>query len=135
MKVLRLAVGALGIAAGLYGAWSLREVDWSDWGSLLTYLAGGVVAHDFLLAPIVVGIGVLAARLIPDSWRAPMVVGLVVWGGLTIMAIPVLGRFGALAANPTLLDRPYLTSWLVGSALVVVAVVVTGAVRARRAEV
>ena len=40
-----------------------------------------------------------------------MVVGLVVWGGLTVMAIPVLGRFGALAANPTLLDRPYLTSW------------------------
>ena len=135
MRGLRLAVGALGIAAGLYGVWSLREVDWSDWASLLAYLVGGVVAHDLLLAPIVVGIGVLAARLAPDSWRAPMVVGLVVWGGLTIMAIPVLGRFGALAANPTLLDRPYLTSWLVGTALVVVAVVVAGALRARRFEI
>ena len=132
MKGLRFTVGAFGIAAGLYGAWSLRKVDWSDWASLLTYLVGGVVAHDFLLAPIVVAIGVLAARLVPDSWRAPMVVGLVVWGGLTVMAIPVLGRFGALAANPTLLDRPYLTSWLVGTALVVVAVAVTCAVRARR---
>ena len=67
MRGLRFAVGALGIAAGLYGAWSLREVDWSDWPSLLAYLVGGVVAHDFLLAPIVVAIGVLAA----GSYRTP----------------------------------------------------------------
>jgi hypothetical protein len=122
----------LGVAAGLYGGWSLRGVERDEWPSVLAYLGGGVVLHDFVLAPVVVGIGVLAARLAPTAWRAPMVVGLVVWGGLTLMAVPVLGRFGALSDNPTLLDRPYLASWAVGTAVVVLAVAVAGVLRARR---
>ena len=132
MKALRLALGMLGVAAGLYGAWSLRAVERADWPSVLAYLGGGVVLHDFVLAPVVVGIGVVAARLAPTAWRAPMVVGLVVWGGLTLMAVPVLGRFGALSDNPTLLDRPYLASWAVGTALVVLAIAAAGVLRARR---
>jgi hypothetical protein len=122
----------LGVAAGLYGGWSLRGVERDEWPSVLAYLGGGVVLHDFVLAPVVVGIGVLAARLAPTAWRAPMVVGLVVWGGLTLMAVPVLGRFGALSDNPTLLDRPYLASWAVGTAVVVLAVAAAGVLRARR---
>jgi hypothetical protein len=34
-----------------------------------------------------------------------------------VVAIPVLGRFGARPDNPTLLDRPYLTGWLVVAGL------------------
>jgi hypothetical protein len=48
------------------------------------------------------------------------------------MAVPVLGRFGALSDNPTLLDRPYLASWAVGTAVVVLAVAAAGVLRARR---
>jgi len=132
VRALRLALGMLGVAAGLYGGWSLRGVERDEWPSVLAYLGGGVVLHDFVLAPVVVGIGVLAARLAPTAWRAPMVVGLVVWGGLTLMAVPVLGRFGALSDNPTLLDRPYLASWAVGTAVVVLAVAAAGVLRARR---
>ncbi len=129
---LRAGLGVIGLAVMAYGAWSLREVDWADWPSLLVWLGGGVVAHDFLLAPVVVAVGVLAAGRLPDSWRAPAVVGLVVWGTVTVMAVPVLGRFGALADNPTLLDRPYRTSWVVGTVLVVAAVAVAGLIRTRR---
>jgi hypothetical protein len=132
MRALRLGLATLGVAAGLYGVWSLREVDRGDWWSLLVYLVGGVVVHDFVLAPVVVGLGVLAARVAPAAWRAPMAVALVVWGTVSLMAIPVLGRFGALSDNPTLLDRPYLSSWAVGTALVLAAVAAAGAVRARR---
>jgi hypothetical protein len=42
--------------------------------------------------------------------------------------VPVLGRFGAKADNPTLLDRPY---WL-GYAVVVTVVVALAAVSSRR---
>jgi len=129
---LRVGLGALGVALVAYGLWSLRAVEWADWPSLLVWLAGGVIAHDFLLAPVVVALGVLAARRVPDTWRAPMVVGLVVWGTVTVMALPVLGGFGALADNPTLLDRPYRTSWVVGTVLVLVAVAVAGSARTRR---
>jgi hypothetical protein len=44
----------------------------------------------------------------------------------------VLGRFGALDDNPTLLDRPYLVTWLVGCAVTVLLVAVAGAVLRQR---
>ena len=72
---LRVGLGAVGVAVMAYGVWSLRSVDWADWPSLLLWLGGGVIAHDVLLAPVVVAIGVLAARRLPDTWRAPMVIG------------------------------------------------------------
>ena len=56
---------------------------------------------------------------------------MVVLGPLTLIAVPVLGRFGAKADNPTLLDRPY---WL-GYAVVVglVLLLVCGGCGATRA--
>jgi hypothetical protein len=56
----------------------------------------------------------------------------VVWGSVTVLAVPVLGRFGARDDNPTLLDRPYFVTWLVGCAVTVLLVGVTGAVRRQR---
>jgi hypothetical protein len=64
--------------------------------------------------------------------RAPAAVALIVWGSITLLAVPVLGRFGALEDNPTLLDRPYLITWLVGCALTVLLVALAGAVRSKR---
>ena len=39
--------------------------------------------------------------------------GLVVLGTVTLMAVPVLGGWGANADNPTILDRNYAAGWLV----------------------
>ncbi len=47
-----------------------------------------------------------------------MVAGFVVLGSATLLAIPVLGRFGERPDNPTLLDRNYTAGWLVLAALV-----------------
>jgi protein-S-isoprenylcysteine O-methyltransferase Ste14 len=102
--------------------------------SLGLWLAGGVLGHDALLSPIVVVLGVMATRLAPSAARAPLAVALIVWGSITLVAVPVLGRFGALSDNPTLLDRPYQTSWLVLTGLVVAAVAATSLVRARRTD-
>ena len=38
--------------------------------------------------------------------------GGVVLGSLTLLAIPVLGRFGERPDNATLLDRNYTVGWL-----------------------
>jgi hypothetical protein len=59
-------------------------------------------------------------------------VALIVWGSITLLAVPVLGRFGALPDNPTLLDRPYQMSWLILSAVVVAAAALAMVVRVRR---
>ena len=77
------------------------------------WLAAGVLLHDVVLSLAVVAVGAVVTRLLPVPVRLPAVVALVVVGSLTLVAVPVLGRFGAKADNPTLLDRPYLGSWLV----------------------
>ena len=58
--------------------------------------------------------------------RAAAAGGLLVLATVTLAAVPVLGRFGAKPDNPTLLDRPYLTGWLLIAGLVVLGTVLAG---------
>jgi hypothetical protein len=127
----RLVLAAASVPAGAYALWLLLHSATDQWPALLTWLIGGVVLHDLVLAPVLLAVG-LAAHRLPAYLRAPAAVGLVVWGSVTLFAVPVLGRFGALDDNPTLLDRPYLVTWLVGCAVTVLLVGVAGALRSRR---
>lgn len=126
MTAWRLAFAIPGLAALAYAATRLWDVPADAWGSVLTWLAGGVLLHDALLAPIVVGLGVVASQWLPAPWRPPAVVALVCWGSLTLAAIPVLYGGGVRPDNPTLLDRSYVASWWIGCATVLVLVVATG---------
>lgn len=134
MRATRLAVGALGVLAGVYGAWLLlSRQDVDQLSSAAIWLASGVVLHDFVLTPIVLIVVAVVARLAPRDVRAPAVVALVVLGALTVLTIPVLGRFGARSDNATLLDRPYGSAWFVLAGLTLVAVVAASlVVRSRR---
>jgi hypothetical protein len=127
----RVALGALGVVVGLYGAWLVLSRG-HDLLNLVLWLAGGVVLHDGLLSLLVLVLGALALRVLPDVARAPAVVGMVVLGTATLFAVPVLGRFGARADNATLLDRNYAVGWLVLAGAVLVTVVVASVLRARR---
>lgn len=130
----RLVLGAVGVAASCYGAWLLlSRGDGEDLRSAAVWLAGGVLLHDVVLAGLTLAVGALVTRVLPRPSRAPATVALVVLGSLTLVAVPVLGRFGAKADNPTLLDRPYVPAWLVLVAVSVVLVVVVSLVRARAA--
>lgn len=131
----RLSIGAVGVALGVYGAFLLLTRASTDGlVSAGVWLAGGVLLHDVALSAVVLLGGLAVTRVLPAPVRPPAVVALVVVGTLTVVAFPVLGRFGAREDNPTLLDRPYLGSWLVLLAIAVVAVAVAGVVRSRRAE-
>ena len=129
---MRIVVGVLGLAAMAYGGLLLvrrLSIDLFDSG---VWLAGGVVAHDLVLAPLVIGLGLLLLPRLPVVARAPVTVGAVVLASVTLVAVPVLGRFGASPGNPTLLDRDYLTGWLVLATLTALAVAVAIVVRSRR---
>ncbi len=91
-----------------------------------------MVLHDGVLAPLTIAVALVAVRLVPRDRLAPFVVGLVVLVPVTLLAIPELGRFGARADNPTLLDRHYWLGWTGLVTLVVVAVAATAVVAARR---
>jgi hypothetical protein len=79
----------------------------------------------------VLALSLLAVRLVPREHLAPVVVALVILIPVTLAGIPELGRFGARADNPTLLDRHYWLGWAVMVTLVVVCVLV-GVVATRR---
>ncbi|MGI8645986.1 MAG: hypothetical protein ACR2JD_06675 [Nocardioides sp.] len=129
----RLALGALGTALGLYGAFlmlSRQQLD--DWVEVGTWFVAGVVLHDFVLAPLVLLAGVVLLRILPAAARPASVVGLIVLGSVTLLAIPVLGGFGVKADNPTLFDRNYLAGWLVLAVVVGIGVGVGSWLHVRR---
>ncbi|HEX5087608.1 MAG TPA: hypothetical protein VFV89_07360 [Nocardioides sp.] len=128
----RTLIGTLGVLLGLYGAWLLvSRQDRAQLVGAAKWLVAGVVLHDFVLAPLTLVVVAGLARLLPVSHRAPAAVGLVVLGSVTLLAIPVLGSFGAQTHNPSLLDRHYVIGWLVLAALTVACVVVAGERRRR----
>jgi hypothetical protein len=129
----RAALVAVGAALMLYGAWLLlSRQDPGQWLEVGIWLGAGIVAHDAVISGLVIAVCLLGSRLLPPAWRAPAAIALVVWGGLTIAAIPVLTGAGARADNPTLLDRPYVATWWAISAIVVVVVAVAGFVRSHQ---
>ena len=121
----RLLLGALGVAVAAYGAWLLLQEDLADLVDTAVWLAGGVVLHDFVLVPVTLLLGLALVRLLPANLRAAVAGGLVVLGTVTLMAVPVLGGWGANADNPTILDRNYRAGWLVVAGVTILVVVLT----------
>jgi hypothetical protein len=126
-----VALGAVGVLLGLYGAWLLLSRGHDLW-NVLVWLGGGVVLHDAVLSVALLVLGVLVVRVLPTVAQAPAVVGFVVLGSATLFAVPVLGRFGARPDNATLLDRNYVAGWLALAGITLVAVVTATLVRSRR---
>jgi hypothetical protein len=118
----RIGLMVAGVAAAAYGLLRLLELGWTNTWAAVVWLVGGVVLHDAVFAPLVLGVALLALRLVPRERLAPFVVALVVLVPVTLLSIPELGRFGARADRPTLLDRHYWPGWWAMVALVVVSV-------------
>jgi hypothetical protein len=130
--VSRGLLGAAGVAVAAYGV-GLLLAEPGDLLGVGAWLVSGVVVHDLVLAPVAVLLVVAAGRWLPGAWRAPAAVALVVVGSVTLLAVPVLGRFGARADNPTLLDRPYLAGWAAIVGLALLATAAAALARSRRA--
>jgi hypothetical protein len=132
MVTTRVVLGAAGLAAAAYGTVTLLGLGAENLLATLPWLLGGVVAHDALLAPLVVLTGVITAVRLPGWARSAAAAALVVLGTVTLAAFPALGRFGARPDNPTLLDRPYAAGWAALAALVLVVAGIAALVTRRR---
>jgi len=135
MMPLRVLLGALGVAVGLYGAWLLLDrQETAQVVEVAVWFLVGVLVHDAVVAPLALLAGAALPRLLPVAARGPAVVGLVVVTTVTVVAIPVLGRFGALPDNLTLLDRPYVAGWAVLVGLIAAAAAAVAVRNVRQAR-
>ncbi|MCX4625678.1 hypothetical protein [Streptomyces sp. NBC_01443] len=113
----RYLVAGLGLALmGLGGALLIQQP--SPWRIAL-WLAGAVVVHDGLIAPLVIAVAALTGALGLRLHGIPRA-ALIVAGSLTAIALPPLLRPGG-AANPTVVPLDYLGNWLLAMAAVAVA--------------
>ncbi len=125
----RILLGALGVVVAGWGVWTLLTNQRPDQlVAAAVWLAGGAIAHDFVLAPAVLVAGWLLVRMLPLWMRGPATAGAVVLGTVTLVALPVLGGWGRRADNPSLLPRDYWTGWILVATIVAIAVVAAGLV-------
>jgi len=128
----RVVLGALGVLAAAYGAWLLlSRQEPAQVVDVVVWAVVALVLHDVVIGGLELALGAAAAKVLPWTVSGPVSGGFLVLGSVTLLAVPVLGRFGEKADNPTLLDRDYTTGWLVLAALVLAAVVL-GVLRRRR---
>lgn len=132
MRPARLILGGLGLAAVLWGAWLLSDDGLERLRSTALWLAGVVVLHDVVLAPVVVVLGVVAARKLPQRHRAVAAIAFLIWGAVTIAVANVLAGVGGKPDNDTLLDRPYIIAWLILTALILGGAMATSFFRSRQ---
>ena len=128
----RSLLATAGAAAGLYGLVLLLSGSTTDLKSIAIWFAGCVLVHDAVIAPLVVAGGAGAARALPSSARPPVLAGAICTLTLVAIASPVLFRAGALADNPTLLDRNYALGFAVALVIVWAAVAVSLVLRRGR---
>ncbi|MFH9728234.1 hypothetical protein ACH4M4_35500 [Streptomyces sp. NPDC017254] len=116
MSAGRYVVGGCGLALMAFGGSLVigRPEPWS----VVLWLAGGVLVHDAVIAPLVMAVGALAAAAGPRLRGAPRA-ALIVAGSLTVIALPPLLRPGPVA-NATVLPLDYPRNWLLAMAAVAV---------------
>jgi hypothetical protein len=90
----------------------------SDAIKVATWVVGGNIAHDALLVPVVLLVGAVLTRCVPEPLRTPLRAGLVASACVVLVAVPVLGGYGRKAANPSLLPLDYGSAVLTALAIV-----------------
>lgn len=123
-RVLQVVMGLLGLT--LLGTGVSLLLDVRDLTDVLLWLAGAVVLHDGLIAPLVLLIGMVTVR---GAARGAVRGALLVAGVLTAIALPPLLRPGP-RGNPSVLPLDYPRNWLLS--LLAVAAVTTVLVLARK---
>ncbi len=103
-------IGWLIMSYGVYGLMiNAARTHPSSW---LLWFLGGIVVHDFLIAPVVISVGVIVSRAVPDDFRGPVQGALVAGGIVTLTALPYVLGFGRSSSNLSALPNNYATALL-----------------------
>lgn len=117
---------------GLVMAWGVRlylvaTPDLTRRVDLVKWLVGLDLAHDLLLAPLIVGLGWLVSRFVPARARPAVQVALILTGSVVVVGLlPLLGT--APGNNPTIQPLDYRPSIAVVVSVIWVGVAVAAGV-------
>ena len=107
MRVVRYGLGALGLAAVVFGLRGLITGGVAtNWPQPALWLVLGVLAHDLILVPTAAAAGWALARVVPCAVRGVVRGGLLVAAVVTLVALPVLSGKGD-PRNPSLTPQDY----------------------------
>lgn len=130
--IVRVVLGLAGVAAGAWGGLRLLNLGWSNLVGTMTWVIGGVVLHDAFLAPLTLLLALALLRVTGRGVPAVVIVVGVILAIVTLVSVPVLGRYGARSDLPSLLDRNYTVGWLVVVAVVIVVAALVTLLRGSR---
>lgn len=100
-----LIVGSAVMTYGVYGLF--ENAGRTHPGQWVRWFIGAALVHDLLLAPVIVGLGVLTMRTVPERWYASVQTALITTALVCASVAPFLLGFGRRADNPTLLPNDY----------------------------
>ncbi|MGW4356345.1 hypothetical protein ACWELJ_30090 [Nocardia sp. NPDC004582] len=118
MTGIRILLGAFGIGCVAYGLDLLLRMSAADLRSVALWFAGAILAENLIFGPVAALAGTLGHYVLPARWWPVFTVGAFVSLALILLAIPVLGREGAVPGNDTVLDRNYTVGLLISLTLV-----------------
>jgi hypothetical protein len=100
-----LGFGVMGVAIG--GA--LGDLTTESFGSWGKWIIGADLVNDFLILPLVAGIGVGLTKVPLGRWRAPVQAGLFASAIVLIVGYPGIRELSA-SSNPTIQPLNYTTA-------------------------
>ncbi len=122
-------VGWALIANGVRGLLENRRVVRAS--GFLRVFIGALLVHDLLVAPFVLAVGTLVARLVPRAIRPAVQSGLIISGVLVLFAFPFVRGYGRIPDNPTILPRNYAQGLALTLAAVWIAIIAVVLIRRR----
>lgn len=130
IKLGRIVFVAAGIALLLFGVFRLTtEIALPNLIGLATWMFAAIVIHDGVLSPLVLSIGWVLRRYVPDRPRRYLQFALIVCGLVTVIAIPMIYLRGSQPAVKAILLRNYGANLGLIIGLVAVVTLVVYAVR------
>ena len=133
MKAWRLILAVTGVLVICYGGFRfLTEIPLPNLIALACWLVGAILVHDGVLSPVVVGIGHLLRRSVPDRARRYLQFALITAGLVTVIALPMIYLRGSQPSVKALLLRDYGANLTAIIAVIAVTTLGSYAVRVAR---
>lgn len=118
-----LVVGWAVIGFGVWGA--LGDAERTNPPGLVTWLLGGLLVHDLVVAPVATAVVLLLDRRAHRWWRGPVLVAAAFTALIGLFSYPLVRGFGRRDTNPSALphDYPVVVLAVIGVIWTVAAVV------------